>query len=141
MTQPNIEPSNQEQRNFIGSRITAFNASKLPFLQEEPFVQLSYVIKEKGQIVAGINSVLYCWKCLYIDILWVDESYRNKGYGSLLLRKSEQEVISVGSHLVHVDTFDFQAKDFYLKHGYTIFGTLEDCPLPGHKRYYLQKKL
>ena len=29
---------------------------------------------------------------------------------------------------------------FYLKHGYEIFGILEDCP-KGHKRYYLKKSL
>lgn len=32
-----------------------------------------------------------------------------------------------------------QAKDFYMKHGYELFGTLEDCP-EGHCRYYLKKK-
>jgi ADP-ribose pyrophosphatase YjhB (NUDIX family) len=39
-----------------------------------------------------------------------------------------------------LDTFDFQAKDFYLKHGYDIFGVLGNCP-PGHERYYMRKNL
>ena len=42
--------------------------------------------------------------------------------------------------LIHLDTFDFQAKDFYLKHGYEVFGVLDDCP-KGHKRYYMKKVL
>ena len=46
----------------------------------------------------------------------------------------------MGAYLSHLDTFDFQAKDFYLKHGYEIFGTLENCP-PNHNRYYLKKAL
>ena len=37
-------------------------------------------------------------------------------------------------------TFDFQAKEFYLKHGYEVFGVLEDCPAD-HQRYYLKKKI
>jgi len=32
------------------------------------------------------------------------------------------------------------SKDFYLKHGYEIFGVLDNCP-KGHKRYYLKKTL
>lgn len=42
--------------------------------------------------------------------------------------------------LIHLDTFDFQAKDFYLKHGDEIFGVLEDCS-KGYKRYYMKKVL
>ncbi len=40
--------------------------------------------------------------------------------------------------LIHLDTFDFQAKDFYLKHGYDIFGILDECPQK-HKRYFMKK--
>jgi hypothetical protein len=39
---------------------------------------------------------------------------------------------------LHLDTFDFQAKDFYVKHGYEVFGVLEDCP-EGHVRYFMKK--
>ena len=38
-----------------------------------------------------------------------------------------------------VDTFDFQAKEFYEKFGYVLFATLEDTPSPGHTRYYFRK--
>jgi hypothetical protein len=33
-----------------------------------------------------------------------------------------------------------QDKDFYLRHGYEIFGVLDNCP-PGHQRYYMKKLL
>lgn len=45
-----------------------------------------------------------------------------------------------GCYLVHLDTFDFQAKDFYLKHGYEIFGVLADCPKE-HNRYFMKKNI
>jgi hypothetical protein len=38
----------------------------------------------------------------------------------------------------HLNTFDWQAKAFYEKPGYVIFGVLEDCPR-GHTRHYLKK--
>ncbi|WP_419727432.1 hypothetical protein [Terrisporobacter petrolearius] len=43
-------------------------------------------------------------------------------------------------NLIHLDTFDFQAKDFYIKNGYEIFGVLDECP-KNHKRYFLKKSL
>jgi len=46
----------------------------------------------------------------------------------------------MGCRISHLDTFDFQAKGFYEKLGYTVFGVLEDCP-EGHNRYYMSKKL
>jgi hypothetical protein len=56
------------------------------------------------------------------------------------LQKVENDAIKLGANIAHLDTFDFQAKDFYIKQGYEIFGILEGCPI-GHKRYYLFKHL
>jgi hypothetical protein len=39
-----------------------------------------------------------------------------------------------------LDTFSFQARGFYEKLGYCVFGTLDDYP-PGHSRFYLTKRL
>lgn len=139
--QPNIEISNKEERGFVLGKLVKFNTSKVLPSCDKPITHLSYVIKDNGQIVAGLNAELNHWRCLFIDILWVDESCRKSGYGSALLNKVESEAKAIGSHLAHLDTYDFQAKDFYIRNGYTIFGTLEDCPSPGHRRYYLQKKL
>ena len=75
-----------------------------------------------------------------IDIVWVDKQYRRQGLGSILLGEVEREAMEKDCHLVHLDTFDFQAKEFYEKNGYSMFGTLEDCP-KGHNRYYLKKSL
>jgi GNAT superfamily N-acetyltransferase len=72
--------------------------------------------------------------------LWVKEKYRKEGYGSVLLNEVEKIAKEKGCNLVHLDTFDFQAKDFYLKQGYEIFGVLDDCPIE-HKRYYMKKNI
>jgi hypothetical protein len=39
-----------------------------------------------------------------------------------------------------LDTFSFQARPFYEKLGYHIFGTLENHPA-GHQHYFMTKKL
>lgn len=77
-------------------------------------------------------------ECLYISVLFVDEKHRKQGLGHILLEAMEQEAKSLDIKLIHLNTFDFQAKDFYLKHGYEVFGVLDDCP-QGHKRYYMKK--
>jgi hypothetical protein len=60
--------------------------------------------------------------------------------GTLLGGMIESVARSKGSTLAHLDTFDFQAKQFYVNLGYEVFGALENCP-PGHARYYLKKAL
>lgn len=136
-----IEESTKEGCQAVDDGIVKYNSSKVPFTQEPHFLSINRVIKSlNGDIIAGINSVLYCWNCLYIDVLWVKEDFRKDGYGSTLLKEVERVAKEKGCKLVHLDTFDFQAKDFYLKHGYEIFGILEDCPSE-HKRYYMKKNI
>ena len=65
------------------------------------------------------------WKVLYISLFFIEEKYRHQGLGTLLLNKVEKETKEFGVKLAHLDTFDFQAKDFYIKHGYEVFGILD----------------
>ncbi|HBN85842.1 MAG TPA: GNAT family N-acetyltransferase [Clostridiales bacterium] len=136
-----IEESTREEQLEIDDRIIEYNNRKVPFTQPHAFIPVNRVIKsENGEIIAGVNSVLYGWNCLYIDVLWVKEEFRSKGYGSILLNEVEKVAQEYGCDLIHLDTFDFQAKTFYIKHGYTVFGVLEDCP-DRHKRYYMTKNI
>jgi GNAT superfamily N-acetyltransferase len=126
---------------IIENTITSYNNSKVPFIQEQAFINLNFCIKDDhGVIIAGITSLVYCWCMLFVDILAVNEKYYKTGLGSKLLSHVENEAKKLGATLAHLDTFDFQAKDFYLKHGYEVFGVLDDCP-KGHKRYYMKKVL
>ena len=40
---------------------------------------------------------------------------------------------------VQLDTWNFQAPEFYKKLGYIVWGEFKDCP-PGTTHYYLYKK-
>jgi GNAT superfamily N-acetyltransferase len=136
-----VEESTREDLRVIEDGLVKYNASRVPFIQEPAFIPVNRVIKGiDGEVIAGINSIIYCWDSMYIDILWVNEMFRKEGYGSVLLNEVEKIAKEKGCKLVHLDTFDFQAKDFYLKHGYTVFGVLDDCPTE-HKRYYMKKNI
>lgn len=125
---------------IIDAPLYAFNKKCVPATQDPECININYVIKENDTLVGGICADVYIWKILFISLLYVDEAYRNQDLASFLLQKVEAEAKEIGVKLAHLDTFDFQAKDFYLKHGYEIFGVLDDCP-EGHQRYYLKKRL
>lgn len=132
--------STNEEREQISDEVMHFNARAVPFTQKETPIFKNYVLKDNNKIIAGINAIIYHWGILYIDEIYVSEAYRHQRLGTYLMDKVEQEALALGATLSHLDTFDFQAKDFYLKQGYEIFGVLENCP-PNHNRYYLKKKL
>ena len=140
-----VQPGTEKEMKVIDKKLCELIGQQVPFTQPldgnyEPVLVKNYVIKDGGKIIAGIKSDVYCWKILYIELLFVEEAYRYKALGSLLLNKVEAEAKAMGAGLAHLDTFNFQAKDFYLKHGYEVYGALDDCP-PGHKRYHLKKVL
>ena len=136
-----MERSTREDCRFIDDGIVAYNKEKVPFTQETTFIPVNRVVRnEEGEILAGVNSMIYCWRVMAIDVLWVKEEYRKMGYGERLLQEMENVAKEEGCSMIHLDTFDFQAKDFYSKNGFEVFGVLENCP-PGHTRYYMKKDM
>lgn len=134
-----IRESKEEESELIVDKIVEYNLSKVPIIQESSFIWINRVVMgTNGDVIAGIDSKMYCWNCLYINVLWVKEEYRKEGFGSKILNEIEKVAKDKGGYLIHLDTFDFQAKDFYIKHGYDIFGILDECP-QRHKRYFMKK--
>lgn len=68
----------REDIEYVERELVRFNGKQVPYLQERVFIDLNYKIEKSERIVAGIRAVLYCWNCLFIDILFVDEQYRKK---------------------------------------------------------------
>jgi GNAT superfamily N-acetyltransferase len=93
----------------------------------------------EGKIVGGVYGATM-WSWLMIDGLWVDASLRGRGLGSRLLLRSEAMAVARGCRGSWLGTFDFQARGFYERHGYTVFATLPGFP-PGHTHFHLRKDL
>lgn len=90
---------------------------------------------EQGRKLAGLTGEIFGnWLCIHY--LWVREMCRGQGIGSRLLSSAEQEAAAKGARYVFVDTFDFQAPDFYRKHGYQEVFHLHDYPYTGTRYYY-----
>jgi GNAT superfamily N-acetyltransferase len=90
-----------------------------------------------GRLVGGLYGNT-AWRWLFVDLLWVDAPFRRQGLGRRLLRAAETAARARGCTWAYLDTFDFQARPFYEREGYVLFGTQEGYP-PGHRKFYLSK--
>lgn len=115
-------------------------AHALPVVGRPGFRQLGVFARDaKGSVVGGI-AALTNWEWLHINLVWVDESLRGTGLGHRLLETVEAAARERGCRWAHLDTFSYQARPFYERHGYQLFATLEDYPR-GHQRFFLRKAL
>jgi GNAT superfamily N-acetyltransferase len=98
-----------------------------------------FVQTDDGEILGGaLGNTWGLW--LYVNDVWVDTAIRGNGYATRLMRAIETYAIERRCHYSYLDTFSFQARPFYEKLGYKVFGTLEDHPR-GHTHYFLRKTL
>ena len=80
------------------------------------------------------------WEWLHVEMLWVAEAWRRRGLGRQLLQAAEHEAALRGARHVYLETFDYQARPFYERQGYVVFGIQDDYP-PDHTRFYMRKEL
>jgi GNAT superfamily N-acetyltransferase len=94
---------------------------------------------DRGRLVGGlVGDTVWGW--LQVKEFWVAAAERGKGHGTRLLEAAEREAIRRGCHHAMLDTFDFQARDFYERLGYAVFGSLDDFPR-AHVRLFMKKAL
>ena len=92
-----------------------------------------------GNFLGGVYGVIARgW--LYLDGIAVVEAARGQGLGTQLLHAAEAEARQHGCHHAWLETYSFQARPFYERFGYVVFGVLDDYPI-GHCRYFMQKDL
>jgi GNAT superfamily N-acetyltransferase len=122
----------------IATRLIAFNENHAGSRDYRPLV-VSVAHPETGEVLGGLwggTSFSY----LHIEMLYLPEAMRGAGLGRKIMRQAEQEAARRGCHAAWLDTFSFQARGFYERLGYDVFGVLEDYP-PGHSRYFMKKSL
>ena len=139
-TQFTIEPCEKENIKKIVDGINEYNLSKVSAIADI-WTPLEFVAKDENGIeIGGILAGLEYWNGLEIKILWVKENYRKKGIGTRILKHAEKIAKEKGAEVSMLDTFDFQAEQFYLKNGYKPIGEIKNFP-KGHRRIYFSKNL
>ena len=132
-----LENKESHKSQEIGNLIRVYNRSKREEAESEPLNL--YVEDEKGNLLAGLIAETF-GNWLEIEYLFVKEELRGQGIGSKLLQQAESEAKNRNCRFVFVNTYQFQAPDFYQKHGYKEVFRLQDYPYKG-QRYYYQKDL
>lgn len=70
-----------------------------------------------GSVFGG--AVGRTWgECCHLQQLWVDASRRQGGVGTQLVRRFEERAAARGCRTFYLDTFSFQAPEFYRRLGY-----------------------
>lgn len=90
-----------------------------------------------GTLCGGLVGEVYLgW--LAIEVLWVAEALRDRGRGTALLARAEAHALNLGARSAFLDTFAWQGESFYARHGYEVFGRLDDFPV-GAARLFMRK--
>jgi GNAT superfamily N-acetyltransferase len=107
----------------LGRRLRHFNYG---FVGEYPEAQPVWLNAkdDEGRTIGGLRGYVFLhW--LQIDVLWVDEAVRAAGLGSELLVQAEAKARHLGAHSAKLETFEWQARGFYVKRGYEEFGRID----------------
>ena len=128
-----LENTEFQKSQIMGDLIRSYNRSKREAAESEPLN--IYVEDDSGELMAGlVGETFGNW--LEIEYLFVKEDLRGQGIGSQLLQRAESESKKRNCRFAFVNTYQFQAPDFYQKHGYKEVFTLKDYPYTGQRHYY-----
>ncbi|WP_028551985.1 GNAT family N-acetyltransferase [Paenibacillus sp. UNC451MF] len=128
---------NSGDKSFVRDRMIEFNLKHFPDDLKGRYQEVNLFLKNAaGQIFGGITGEI-CWNWCEIHYLFVNEELRKQGYGKKLLAEAEKIAKEKKCEFIKLDTLSFQAKDFYIKQGYEVFGTIQNAGR--HKHYYLKK--
>ncbi|RON49286.1 GNAT family N-acetyltransferase [Pseudomonas frederiksbergensis] len=131
-----LDPTNEE-REAILAPLRIYNTQQAGPARPEPVALL--VRDDNSEILGGLyGRVFYQW--LFIELLSVPEQARGQGLGTNLMEMAEELAREKECVGIWLDTFGFQAPEFYKKLGYSEFGHIADYP-PGHTRHFFQKRL
>ena len=132
-----------EFRETLSKKLAAYNDENSPYHKAlRPIGGECFELEihtDAGELAAGLYGEVY-WNALEVDKLFVEPNFRHDGLGKQLMAEAENIAREKNCVYMHLNTFSFQAPDFYQKLGFKIVGELEDFP-PGHSKIWLRKTL
>ncbi len=125
------------EREALIAPLLAHNTSQGIDFTDAPF---ALALEDAGGNVLGGVLGFSRWGWLYLASVAVPAELRGQGWGRRLMEAAEAAAAQRGCRYVWLDTYSFQARPFYEKLGYRVFGELPDHP-PGHTRFFMFKAL
>jgi GNAT superfamily N-acetyltransferase len=125
-------------RDVVWKALVAYNDSKVG---PSGFQPLAILVNDPvtGKPAGGLwGKTAYNW--CFVELFVIPAQCRGQDLGSKVLAQAEDIARARGCIGLWLDTYWFQAPEFYKKQGYEIVGTLPDYPRGG-PRYFLKKSL
>jgi GNAT superfamily N-acetyltransferase len=123
---------------LISDGLDHFNEEVTGVSDRKPLAVLA-IDSENNTVLGGLTGRTSLGM-LFIDVFFLPKTLRGHGLGSQLLSLAEEEGRRRGCKSAVLYTISFQAPDFYVKHGWKIFGEVP-CDPPGTHRIFLSKDL
>jgi len=95
---------------------------------DQPGIEIALALKDaRGNVQGGViaSSV---FRVMHLEVLWVSDDLRGKGYGSQLVLGAEQIGFAGGCFTSQTWTFSFQGPKFYPTIGYQPLGIYDGYP-------------
>jgi GNAT superfamily N-acetyltransferase len=132
--------ADKEGNKYINNELYQYNLMHFPEDLKGRYKEITLFLRDENNAVRGGIIGEVCWNWLEIQILIIDENLRKSGLGTKLLLEAEQIARDSQCDFIKLDTLSFQALEFYKKHGYEVYGCLENVGRE-HKHYYMKKDL
>ena len=99
-----------------------------PQIYKKPNEYIGIYAYENKKQVGGTTIIFDYYNWAYIELMWVDENYRNQKLGTALMKQAIQIAKDHKCIGVKLETWDFQARGFYEKLGFKLYGELHNYP-------------
>ena len=93
----------------------------------QKYKRFAISLRADDEIVGGIVGEVWT-AVLFIQLFWMEQEFRGKGYGRKLIKAIEDEARLFGAIRSYVDTMSVQAPGFYRACGYQEFGSIDGYP-------------
>lgn len=127
----------EKETEYIEDKLSEYDENYINYKIEGT---ISIGIEEDGKIIAGLDAQMTAFKILYVSTMFVEEEYRRKGYGKLLIAEMERRAKKLGANTIRLDTFNWQGKEFYEALGYRSVGFYENLE-DGYSEYFFLKRI
>jgi len=127
-----------ESCRLIADKLGQYNTEHAGYSDWRPLAVLVHD-PASHKVVGGILAHT-SFGLLFVDLVFLPESLRGQQIGTRMLRLVEEEAVRRGCCGAVLYTINFQAPEFYARHGWREFGRIP-CDPPGTSRVFMTKDL
>lgn len=109
-----VNPTEKDTQTIYDG-LVEFNEPMFGDLKVENYA--CFIRNQDGKILGGVTGGIADGVAL-LGYLWVDNSLRGQGVGKRIIETIESKLKAMNVVEIHLDTYNFQAPEFYIKMGF-----------------------